>query len=296
VASPSTSKASAPDVLQRRDPQTGKVEASAKLGRTVRDVVETDSTLWLSTATYSSSSASESSRLEALDPSTLKQIGSTKLPAEANATLGLTAAGGNIWVVDGSELIGVKQSTRVVSHVSAASPLAGPNAIFTAVTSPEHGQGLIDSAVASNEPPVLQIRDTATGSLDAQAYAIHGLEVSHLSAYRNDLWVSIVTGNDGYVQRWSLATFAPSTFTTPEGSNAVTATVYNHTLFVTDTGGGNAANYCGNPAGGASLGTLIHASRPAEFLTAGPYSYFVVPNIGGTTHRIQAASIPTPCR
>jgi hypothetical protein len=296
IATRSNNSVTAPDLLQRRSPQTGGLEASVDLGSTALDVVETGSKLWVATDTYSSKGTFLTSGLEAFDPTTLKLIGDTKLPTGINGNLDLAVAGSNIWVADGPDLVGVTQSTGSIAHLIAASSTAGPKSLFETVTSPQHGQALIDSIAPSNKSPYLQSRDTSTGNVITQSAALPGIAVTHLSAYRSALWVSIVTGNDGYVQRFSLPTLTAATGRTDLTTNTVAVTVYNNTLFVTNTGAGAAANYCAKPTTGGPLATLTHTSTPSELLTSGPYSYFFVPNaITGTSHRIQDAPIPAVC-
>jgi hypothetical protein len=159
-----------------------------------------------------------------------------------------------------------------------------PGAYSSDLSANATGTVLITSEADSGGRGSVQRRDPVTGALLA-SYPLQGVAAPALAGpIDSSVWVSEATGMMGYVQRLDTTSLAPdgsscqegrSTSTCIEGTNGISAILANGLLWVTQTAGGNARNYCADPSDGRRLAS-IELPQPNEdqVLAIGPRQIF----------------------
>lgn len=285
--------------LERVDPATGRVEATAQLGALFVQAIYTNGSLWVTT-----SSASGLTLLR-FDPTTLQSTGHWSLGATPQQTGSgsMAAAGGGLWVSGGDRLLRVSPSK---GSVTLSIPL--PGAVGSDVAADSAGTILVDGRLNPGGAAV-ERRDPATGALLASHPTTGGPTPPLVTAVvGSSAWMSQATGMAGYVERLDATTLQPSAtdvascrdgISTPtciEGTNGITATTANGLVWITQSAGGSNLNYCADPSTGKVLAPLPLPQLPEDTVVAiGPTDFYFTEYNAGAYH-LEYKPIPQACQ
>ena len=241
-------------------------EAISAPGAGFDQPLEAAGSLWVTT------SAAAGEELLRLDPQTLQVTGRWPLGGLANqawAAHDLAVVGGRLWVAAGNRLL---QVALPAGGVTLTVPL--PGAYSSDVAADAAGTILVDGQANSSGTGAVQRRNPTTGALLA-SHPMSGVAAPVVAGVVGpSVWVSEATGMMGYVERLDATTLSPSpsdrstcqegksTPTCLFGTNGITVTLADRHVWITQTNGGNARNYCANASTGQILGTLGDRNRP----------------------------------
>lgn len=271
-------------VLVRVDPATGAIEATRSFAPGyVSRPLAADGAVWVT--------SSSGTQLVRLGPSRLDVTGTVPLaskPVPAGDDH-LAFAGGSLWTDGSGRLLRVSPSAMTVT-----SAISLPGAFYSGVGASGDGRVLVVSEADSGGAGSVQRRDPATGALRA-SHPVTGVVAPSIGGVTGSYaWVSEATGMMGYVLRFADATMRPGP-AQAHGTNAITASLAEGALWVTDSGGAR-PSYCADPATGA---VRAHLALPAAstLLAAGDGRvYYDAPAPRGTGFTIGSAPIPAACR
>lgn len=292
----SSSAARSPD-LQRVDPTTGRVEATAPLDSSFVQAIESNGSLWVTT------SSAANVTLIRFDPQTLRTTGRWALgpPPQATGVGGMAVAGGALWVTTGDRLLRISLSDGGV-----VASVAIPGAVGSDVASDAAGTILVDGRLSQGGGAV-ERRDPTTGALIA-SYAMTGVTAPRVTGVvGQSVWVSQATGTQGFVERLDATSLKPApsdpaycapsaTPTCISGSNGINAITANGLVWITQTAGGDQRNHCADPTTGGVLAAIPVPQPDADEVVAiGPMDlYFSYYNAGA--YRLAYKPIPAACR
>ena len=259
---------------------TGTIQARQRIGAYVLQVLDAEGSLWVAAL---SGSIPASETLLSLNPATLQVTGRSQVwtrgePASAGQVLAL--ARGGLWFAAGSRLVRVSLPSGKMTAT-----IALPGATSSDVSANAAGTMLVVGEANNEGVGAVERRDATTGALLASRRRLLGVADPVVAGpVGSAVWMSEATGMMGYVQRLDAATMTAAgrpcadgiiTRTCVFGTNDITARVADGLLWVTQEGGGNARNYCAEPASGRRLGP-IEVPRPnVDFvLTIGPHQLF----------------------
>lgn len=284
--------------LERVDPTTGRVEATASLDGPFVQALETNGSLWVTT------SSSSGLTLIRFDPTTLQTTGQWSLgrtPQQTGAG-SMAVAGGGLWVAAGDRLLRVSPGN---GSVTLSVPL--PGAVGSDVAADAAGTILVDGRLNPGGGAV-ERRDPVTGALLA-SQPMTGVTpplVTHVVG--SSVWVSEPTGTRGYVERFDAASLQPASvgtrdctegYSTPTcvtGSNGITATTANGLVWITQSTGGSSLNYCADPTTGKVLASLPLPQPNEDTVVAiGPDDFYFTSYSAGANH-LGYEPIPQACR
>jgi hypothetical protein len=189
-----------------------------------------------------------------LDPRTLMVTGELNAGIQSvseTATDGHVAfAGGSIWVDGGGQLVRVSPRT-----VTAELTIPQPDTDSADLAASPGGRTLIVTEADSGDGAIEQ-RNPVTGALLA-SHPMLGVVAPLIGGVSDaGAWVREPTGMLGYVERFATGSMTPQAGTMVEGSNAISADVWDGVLWVRNQPAGPAQNYCADPATGRRLATL----------------------------------------
>jgi hypothetical protein len=277
--------------LSRVDPATGVIMASNTFSAGfVSDPLYAAGWLWVTDDPVSVGDL----LLLRLDPRTLMVTGELNAgshpPGDSLGTSGHIAfAGGSIWVDGAGQLVRVSPHT-----VSAELTIPQPGADSAEVVASPDGGTLIVSQ-ADSGTGTIQRRDPVSGALLA-SHPMLGVVAPLIGGVTSaGAWVREPTGLLGYIERFQLAAMTPQDGTQVNGSNGISASVWDGVLWVTNEASGPAQNYCADPATGGRLGTLPLPDLAQDYLLtvhAGKM-YYSVPVDNGFV--IRTVPVPAAC-
>jgi hypothetical protein len=276
--------------LSRVDPATGAITASNTFSPGfVSDPLYAAGWLWV---TDDPASVGDLLLLR-LDPRTLMVTGELSAGSHPTGSVGtgshIAFAGGSIWVDGAGQLVRVSPGT-----VSAELTIPQPGANSAGVAASPDGGTLIVSE-ADSEMGTIQRRDPVTGALEA-SYPVLGTLAPLIGGVSSTgVWVREPTGMLGYIERFQAATMTPQPATQVEGTNGISAAVWEGALWVSDEAAGAARNYCADPATGRRLATLPLPDLARDYLmtVAGGLIYYSVPAADGFA--IRTVPVPAAC-
>jgi len=277
--------------LSRVDPAGGAIMASNMFSPgVVSDPVYAAGWLWV---TDDPASVGDLLLLR-LDPRTLMvtgELSAGSLSRDSSLTPSghIAFAGGSIWVDGAGQLVRVSPAT-----VSAELTIPQPGANSAEVeASPDGGTLIVSESNAGNG--AIQRRDPVTGTLLA-SYPVLGVVAPLFGGVSGTgVWVRDPTGMMGYIERFQTATVTPQAATRVEGSNGISANVWDGALWVSNEAAGPAQNYCADPATGRRLATLPLPDLAQDYLMtvhAGTI-YYSVPASSGFA--IRTVPVPAAC-
>lgn len=272
-----------PSTLERVDPATGSVEATATLPAAFGGAALAGGSLWV--ATYSSSGV----YLLRLDPSTLA-VTSTQTVATGAATgTSVALAGGGLWVAAGSALVRFDTSTG--AKVASAT-IAG--AFSSDVAASPGGSTLVVGESDAGGAGAVQARNPSTGALLASRALIGVTAPAVAGVSAGGVWASEATGMEGYVQRFSLPGLTPDTATTVQGSNGIRVRVAGSFVWVSQPAGSSTRNFCASGASGARLAGIPAVGSSDQLLAVGAHRYYVL-TLAATPAAVVAEPLPAAC-
>jgi hypothetical protein len=228
-----------------------------------------------------------------LDPRTLMVTGELNAGIHSLSSTGtgghVAFAGGSIWVDGGGQLVRV--SPRTVT-AELAIPQPGADSADLAA-SPGGGTLIVTEADSGNG--AIQRRDPVTGALLA-SHPMLGVVAPLIGGVSNaGAWVREPTGMLGYVERFATHSMSPQAETRVEGSNGISADVWDGALWVRNQAGGPAQNYCADPATGRRLATLPLPDLAQDYvLTVHARTlYYSAPDGDGVV--IRKVPVPAAC-
>ncbi len=292
------------DEIMRVLPSSGRVLATRSLGGTYWQALLARGVLWVT------SSVGRSVWLWRMRPDSLAVISRARLPGsvaggQSFGSFGtLAVAGGWLWVGGWDTL-----DRLSLRSAKASLTIRIPGAEGVDVASNPSGDALVDSE--GHEFGHVQRRDPRTGRLLAQAPSYNGVTKPQIGGVSGGgIWLTEATGMMGYAQRISLASLRPMPLPkaprTPglknstaiiEGSNAISVRVINGALWVNQSAGDAADNYCGDPATGEPLSALKLGATAGDLLAVGPRSIYYMPGLagGGMRPQLDRAAINRRC-
>jgi hypothetical protein len=240
--------------LVHLDSTTGAVICTVGFAGQIEHVLPAYGALWVTTAGQP--------QLWKIDPNSGDLLAATlTLPGSYDYegdTGALSATGGSVWVGTGHDLIRVSPETATIKSVTR---FPGASGIKVAANSSH----LVVSAGAR-----VQLRDPVTGALRASSGSLAAEnrlapQPSFGGVAGDGVWISFAIGGPrGYIERLDLRTMKPVPATIVYGTGGMQAQVTDGILFVTQTGGGAARNYCADPITGRPRLTL-------PFLSSAPF-------------------------
>jgi hypothetical protein len=275
--------------LARVNSTTGRIEANRRLGAAFDQAVAVDGSLYVGVSTPSSVPGEALLRLNA------RTLAVTRRWSDLGEGGSLAVAGGGLWVAGGNRLLRLSlPEGNVIASV------ALPGADRSDVASNTAGTILVVGE-ADEGRGALERRDPETGTLLASSSPMIGVTAPALAEVTGQgVWVSEATGMTGYVERFDAATLTPEPGTGTEGSNAISASVADGILWVSQMDGGSTTNFCGNPSDGAARAPLN--LPPSALLQAiGPHDiYYVTPTTSAGAELLHSdvheETIPAACR
>lgn len=284
--------------VARVEPTTGRIEAITQLGGSFDQAVQASGSLWATTV------SAAGVMLNRLDPQTLTLTGQWPLGGTGNMLLpghDMAVAGGSLWVAVQDRLLRV---SLPAGGVSLTLPLGGASSSDVAADA----SGVILIVGEANESGVgtIQRRDSTTGALLASR-PMTGVAAPLVAAVTpSEVWVSESTGMMGYFQQLDAISLAPSPtdikscahHPTPaciEGTNAFKAILTQGSLWIAQTAGASAHNYCGNLSNGEVLGTIPLPQPDQDNIEAiGAGQIYYVSYVAGG-EQIAHQAIPAAC-
>jgi hypothetical protein len=228
-----------------------------------------------------------------LDPRTLMVTGELNAGVHSLSSTGMGGhvafAGGSIWVDGGGQLVRVSPRT-----VTAELTIPQPGADSADLAASPDGGTLIVTEADSGDG-VIQRRDPVTGALLA-SHPMLGVVAPLIGGVSNaGAWVREPTGMLGYVERFATRSMTPQNQTRVEGSNGISADVWDGVLWVRNQAAGPAKNYCADPATGRRLATLPVPDLAQDYvLTVHARTlYYSAP--GGDGFVIRKVPVPAAC-
>jgi len=276
--------------LARVDPATGAVEASNTFSPGVVSApLYAAGWLWVTDDAVSAGDV----LLLRLDPRTLMVTGELDAgrPSPDSPELGgpVAYAGGSVWVDGAGQLVRVAPAT-----VTAQLTIPMPGAYSASIAASADGSTLIVSEANAGTGSI-QRRDPVTGAVLA-SYPVAGVVAAMFGGVTGEgVWVRVPTGMLGYVERFQTATMTPQAGTRVEGSNGISADVWDGVLWVRNEVGGARLNYCASPATGRRLATLPLPDLDEDYLLtvhAGIMYYSVA---AGDGFAIRTVPAPAAC-
>jgi hypothetical protein len=286
--------------LARADATTGRIQATIRLGAAFDQAVDAAGSLWVTT------SSTAGLTLLRLDPLDLQPAGRWALGGGSNHAFlhyDLAVAGGYLWIAAGNRLLRMALPAGGV-----ALSVSLPGAASSDVAADTAGTVLFDGEANDEGAGMVQRRDPTTGAL-LGSYPMVGVAAPVIAGATGfGVWVSEATGMMGYVERLDATTLEPSpadrsacregnsTPTCIEGTNGITATLADGLVWVTQTAGGSARNYCANPSSGEVLASLALPQPAQDYVLAiDPHQiYYTFYAPGGS--RLDRQPIPPACR
>ena len=188
-----------------------------------------------------------------LDPRTLMVTGElnagVRSPGRPGTGGHVAFAGGSIWVDGGGQLVRVSPRT-----MTAELTIPQPGADSADLAASPGGTLIVTEADSGDG--VIQRRDPVTGALLA-SHPMLGVVAPLIGGVSNaGAWVREPTGMLGYVERFATRSMTPQNQTRVEGSNGISADVWDGVLWVRNQAAGPALNYCADQATGRRLATL----------------------------------------
>jgi hypothetical protein len=240
--------------LARVDMATGRIEAVRRLGTVFDDATAAAGELWVTT------SSTTGVTLLRLNPDTLTATGRWRVGTAGGvrwAAQVLAVAGGGLWVAGGNRLLHL---SLPAGRVMASITLAG--AASSDLSSNAAGSILVVGEADSGGRGAVQRRDPVTGALLASHPVLGVAAPAVAGPVGSSVWVSEATGMMGYVQQLDVTTMTAdasdcedgrTTATCVEGTNGITARLASGLLWISQPVGGNARNYCADPASGREV-------------------------------------------
>lgn len=236
--------------LARVDPATGQVKAEREVNGSVLDVVASDGFLFVTTRTSSGEDLLRLAQRTLAESRSWQVLKSDTYFGQGTMAL----AGGGLWVASGDRL-----DRFSLPHVVMTKTIELLGAASSDVTTDSTGSVLVVTKADEGGTGMLERRDPVTGALLRTSSSISGLVDPHVNGIiGNDIWVSEATGMMGYTELYDLddltAVGAPcnegaSNPTCLVGTNSIAAQLTRDLLWVTQTAGGPARNFCGQPDG-----------------------------------------------
>ena len=283
--------------LNRVDPTSGRVEATAQLGAQFDQAVEISGSLWVTTSTTNNKT------LIRLNPQTLAVTGRWTLGDTPDFTNSdMAVVGGGLWIAAGDRLLRLS-----LPDGSVTTSLSLPGADTSSVTTNPQGTILVDAEAKAGSGAV-QRRDPTTGRLLA-SFPMNGVTAPRLTGIiGSSVWVSESTGMMGYVERLDATSMQPSAEdltncrdgymgpTCISGTNGITATAANGLIWITQVAGGSSRNYCAIPSSGKALASLTLPQPDEDSIAAiGPndiyYAYYAT-----NANHLGRQALPTGCQ
>jgi hypothetical protein len=239
-----------------------------------------------------------------LDPTTLQMtrqwhVGTGGEPAWGAQVL--IVAGGQLWAAAGNRL------ARLALHSGLmTAAIALPGAVSSDVSADAAGTTLIVAAADDGGSGTVQRRDAVTGALLA-SYQVQGVAAPVVAGPTGgSVWISEATGMMGYVQRLdaismtaagSACTEGQPTSTCVPGTNAITARIAGGVLWITQTAGGQARNYCADPVTGQRLAPIQLPQQARDIVLAiGLDQIFYAAPGPGAGQYLRREAVPSACR
>jgi hypothetical protein len=276
--------------LARINMASGRMEATRGLGAVSFDqAVAAGDSLWVATT----SAAGET--LLRLNPQTLAVTGRTRIGGGGNQGLAgpsLALAGGWLWVDAGDRLL---RFSVPGGRLTAAVPL--PGAATSTVAANSSGTMLVVGEANQNGTGALARRDPTTGALLHSSLPTLGIVAPAVGGvFDSGIWASEVTGNLGYVERFTAETLAPAPATRVEGTNDVTVQAGDGMAWVFPSGGGPGPSFCADPSSGRVLARVV-LPQSDYILAVGPRQlFYAAPTPNGANDYVVTESLPTGCR
>ena len=248
--------------LMRISPASGRILASRRLGSEFDQALLTDGELWVSSTPWTG--ARSATWLWRLDPRWLAVDSRTILPGPGHSSTAgsMAVAGAQLWVA-AKTLSGVSLTTGRVQRTTGVVDRGGIQ-----VAADPAGRILLAS-VGSVHPTWIERLDSHTGALRAKSESFWSVTRPLIGGISDGgAWISDATGMAGRVFRLNVDTMKATRTQAPAiDTNGIRAQVIDGILWVTQTAGRTARNYCGDPATGRSRAPIALPTS-AEFLTA----------------------------
>jgi hypothetical protein len=276
--------------MSRVDPATGAIMASNTFNPGILSApLYAAGWLWMTDAPVSVGDL----LLLRLDPRTLMVTGELNAGVHSLSSTGtgghVAFAGGSIWVDGGGQLVRVSPRT-----VTAELTIPQPGADSADLAASPGGGTLIVTEADSGDG-VIQRRDPVTGALLA-SHPMLGVVAPLIGGVSSaGAWVREPTGMLGYVERFATRSMTPQKETRVEGSNGISADVWDGVLWVRNQAAGPAQNYCADPATGHRLATLPLPDMARDYvLTVHARTlYYSAPDGDGVV--IRKVPVPAAC-
>jgi hypothetical protein len=280
---------------------TGTIQARQRFGASVLQVLTAAGSLWVAAW---SGSVPATETLLSLNPATLQVTGQWQMGTggePASAAQVLAVARGGLWLAASNRLVRVSLPSGKVTAT-----IALPGANSSDVSANAAGTMLVVGEANNQGLGAVERRDATTGALLASRRRLLGVTDPVVAGpVGSAVWMSEATGMMGYVQRLDAATMTAAgsscadgkiTRTCVFGTNDITARVADGLLWVTQEAGGNARNYCAEPASGRRLAP-IELPRPNVdlILAIGPHQVFYAAPGPKASSYLRREPIPRAC-
>jgi len=276
--------------MSRVDPATGVIRASNTFSPGILSApLYAAGSLWMTDAPVSVGGL----LLLRLDPRTLMVTGELSAGVHSLSSTGtgghVAFAGGSIWVDGGGQLVRVSPRT-----VTAELTIPQPGADSADLAASPGGDTLIVTSADSGDG-VIQRRDPVTGALLA-SHPTLGVVAPLIGGVSNaGAWVREPTGMLGYVERFAARSMTPQKETRVEGSNGISADVWDGALWVRNQAAGPAQNYCADPATGRRLATLPLPDLARDYVLTVHARTLFYSAPDGDGFAIRKVPVPAPC-
>ncbi len=191
----------------------------------------------------------------------------------------LAATGRSVWVGTGHDLIRVAPDTARITAVTRIPGAAGVE--ITADHSHLVTTGSYRKAVQLRDPVTGALRGSS-GLFPAEAKFARTPGLAGVAG--EGVWISFAQGGPrGFVERLDLRTMKPVPGTIVHGTGAIQAQILDGILWVTQTGGGAALNYCADPVTGSPrlalpfLSNALFAGANSKYLYYGSQNLIRAP-------------------
>jgi hypothetical protein len=271
--------------LARVDPASGAIKATHRFaGGYLGAPLAAGGWLWVAT------SAARGESVLRMNPADLAVSADIRIgeSGQGGGRDHLAAAGGALWVTDGSRLLRVSVPA---GKVTAAISL--PGAYSSDEGASPDGRVLVIGEADGGGLGSVQRRDPVTGTLLASR-AMTGVTAPEVGGVTDSgAWVSEPTGMLGYVERFSTGTMAPDPATDVSGTNGIEARISAGAVWITDPVGSD-RNYCADPVTGRVLARIPLPAQAYLLAISGGYLYDQV--LAGDGFRLSRAPVPAACR